>query len=74
MVFGNTFLKWSNAGCLVSWVNTAYRPPLKMNIDMITKKLKEKMMNSNDPMTDVIIKANNDIGNPIITARFLISL
>ncbi|AWX43609.1 hypothetical protein HME9304_00600 [Flagellimonas maritima] len=41
---------------------------------MMTNKLKEKMMNSNDPITDVIIKANNEIGNPIITARFRISL
>ena len=41
---------------------------------MMTKKLKEKMMNSNAPMTDVIIKANNEMGNLIITARFRISL
>ena len=41
---------------------------------MMTKKLKEKMMNNNDPMTDVIIKAKNEMGNPIITARFRISL
>jgi hypothetical protein len=41
---------------------------------MMTKKLKEKMMNSNDPMTDVIIKANNEMGSPIMTARFRISL
>ena len=41
---------------------------------MMTKKLKEKMINSNDPMTDVIIKANNEMGKPIITARFRISL
>ena len=40
----------------------------------MTKKLKEKMMNSNEPMTDVIIKANNEMGNLIITARFRISL
>ena len=31
-------------------------------------------MNNNDPMTEVIIKANNEMGSPIITARFLISL
>ncbi len=41
---------------------------------MMTKKLNEKMISSNDPMTDVIIKANNEMGNPIITARFRISL
>ncbi|WP_445735238.1 hypothetical protein [Mariniflexile sp.] len=36
---------------------------------MITVKLNEKMMNSNEPITTVIIKANNDMGRPIITAR-----
>ncbi|WP_262709943.1 hypothetical protein [Flavivirga rizhaonensis] len=35
----------------------------------MTAKLNEKMMNNNEPMTTVIIKANNDMGKPIITAR-----
>jgi len=45
-----------------------------MNTVMMTKKLKENMMNSNDPITEIIIKANNEMGSPIITARFLIFL
>ncbi len=41
---------------------------------MITEKLKENMIHNRDPITTVIIKANNDIGRPIIIARFLMFL
>jgi hypothetical protein len=51
-----------------------YSVALNTNTQMITKKLKEKMINSNEPMTDTIIRANSEIGNPIITARFLMFL
>ncbi|CAL2104161.1 conserved protein of unknown function [Tenacibaculum sp. 190130A14a] len=37
---------------------------------MITAKLNEKMMNNNDPITEIIMMANNEMGNPIIIARF----
>ncbi len=40
----------------------------------MTKKLKEKMTNNNEPITAVIISANSDMGKPIITARFLMFL
>ena len=51
------------------WVKAIYNTPFRRNTEMITVKLKEKMMNSNEPITTVIIKANNDMGRPIITAR-----
>ncbi len=40
----------------------------------MTLKLNEKMMNNNEPITAVIIRANRDIGNPINIARFRIFL
>ena len=40
----------------------------------MTEKLKEKMINNRDPITAVIMSANNDMGNPIIIARFLMFL
>ena len=38
-------------------------------METMTTKLNEKMINNKEPITDVIIKANRDMGNPIITAR-----
>ena len=51
------------------WVRAIYSMPFNRNTEMITVKLNEKMMNSKEPITTVIIKANNDMGRPIITAR-----
>ena len=56
------------------WVNAMYNTPFNMNTEMITAKLKEKIMNNNEPITVVIIKANNDMGSPMITARLRIFL
>ncbi len=74
MVCGNTLLKWNSAGFLVKCVNAIYRIALNTKTQRMTRKLKEKMINKREPITDVIIKANSDIGKPIITARFLIFL
>ncbi|GAA3508487.1 hypothetical protein GCM10022393_19770 [Aquimarina addita] len=74
MVCGNTFLKCNSAGFLVRCVNDTYKEALTTNTQIMTKKLKEKMISNNEPITDVIISANNEIGKPIITARFLIFL
>lgn len=41
-----------------------------MNTEMITTKLNEKMMNNNEPITEAIMMANNEMGKPIIIARF----
>ncbi|WP_262711330.1 hypothetical protein [Mariniflexile fucanivorans] len=41
---------------------------------MITPKLKEKMMTNNDARIETIIKANREMGNPKMTARFLMFL
>jgi hypothetical protein len=70
MVFGNTFLKCSKAGFLVICVKATYSEALNTNTAMITVKLNEKIMNSKEPITAVIIRANSDMGKPIITARF----
>jgi hypothetical protein len=69
MVCGNTFLMCIKAGFLVKWVSTVNNAPFHRNTDTMTTKLNEKMMNNKEPITDVIIKANWDMGSPIITAR-----
>ena len=56
------------------WVNEMYSTELRASTDTITAKLNEKMMNNNEPITDVIIKANSDMGSPMITARLRIFL
>jgi hypothetical protein len=69
MVCGNTLLMCIKAGFLVRWVSTVYNAPFHRNMETMTTKLNEKMINNKEPITDVIIKANRDMGNPIITAR-----
>lgn len=70
MVSGNTFLICSSAGFLVMCVSTTYKTALMANTEMMTAKLKENMMNNSEPITEVIIIANNEMGKPIIIARF----
>ena len=41
---------------------------------MISKKLKEKMMINKDASMATIINANREMGNPKMTARFLMFL
>ena len=69
MVCGNAFLICIKAEFLARWVSTVYNAPFHRNTEMMTVKLNEKMMNNKEPITDVIINANNDMGSPIITAR-----
>ncbi|CAH8283403.1 conserved hypothetical protein [Mariniflexile fucanivorans] len=59
---------------LVIRVKTTYKVALKISIPMITPKLKEKMMTNNDARIETIIKANREMGNPKMTARFLMFL
>jgi hypothetical protein len=51
-----------------------YKAALKMATPIIIAKLNEKMMTINDASTDIIIKANREMGNPKMTARFLMFL
>tara|TARA_R110002050_G_scaffold71771_4_gene154358 strand:+ start:3191 stop:3364 length:174 start_codon:yes stop_codon:yes gene_type:complete len=55
-------------------VRATYKAALKISMPMIIPKLKEKMMINNDAKTETIINANREIGNPKMTARFLIFL
>ena len=41
---------------------------------MIIPKLNEKMMTNSETRIETIIRANREMGNPKITARFLIFL
>ena len=74
MVCGNTFLKCNSEGFFVQCVNVMYKHPLNTKTETTTRKLKEKMIHNNEPITAVIITANSDIGKPMITALFLIFL
>ena len=69
MVCGNTFLMYIKAEFLVRWVNTIYNAPFHRNTNTMTTKLNEKIINNKEPITDVIIKANKDMDNPMITPR-----
>ena len=55
-------------------VNATYKDALKISMPIINPKLKEKMMINNDAKTETIIKANREMGNPKMTARFLMFL
>ena len=55
-------------------VMATYKAALKMSMPMIIPKLKEKMMINNDARMETIIKANSEMGNPNMTARFLMFL
>jgi hypothetical protein len=55
-------------------VKATYKAALKMRIPIINPKLKEKMMINNEARIETIIKANREMGNPKMTARFLIFL
>ena len=55
-------------------VKATYKAALKMSMPMIIPKLNEKMMINNEAKTETIIKANREMGNPNMTARFLMFL
>jgi hypothetical protein len=55
-------------------VKAIYRAVLKIRMPIINPKLKEKMMISNDAKMKTIINANREMGNPKMTARFLMFL
>ena len=55
-------------------VKATYKAELKMRIPIINPKLKEKMMINNDARIATIIKANREMGNPKMTACFLMFL
>ncbi len=55
-------------------VKATYKAALKIRMLIIITKLKEKMMINNDARIETIIKANREIGNPKMTARFLMFL
>ncbi len=46
-----------------------YSTALSASTETMTAKLNEKMMTNSEPITDIIIKANSDMGSPMITAR-----
>lgn len=41
---------------------------LNTNTEIITPRLNEKMITNSEPITETIINANKEIGNPIIMA------
>lgn len=55
-------------------VKATYKAASKMSMPIIIKKLKEKMMINSDARMATIIKANREMGNPKMTARFLMFL
>jgi hypothetical protein len=55
-------------------VKATYKAELKMSIPIIKTKLKEKMMINSDAKIETIISANKEIGNPKMTALFLMFL
>ena len=55
-------------------VKATYKAELKIRMPIINPKLKEKMMINNEARTETIIKANREMGNPKMTARFLMFL
>tara|TARA_Y100000815_G_scaffold266188_1_gene284098 strand:- start:1843 stop:2067 length:225 start_codon:yes stop_codon:yes gene_type:complete len=74
MIFGKALAIWNSCGLLAIWVRAIYRTTLRTNTPMIIPKLNEKMMTNSETRIETIIRANREMGNPKITARFLIFL
>ena len=55
-------------------VKVTYKAPLKTISPMMTPKLNEKIMISNEANMETIINANREMGRPKMTARFRIFL
>jgi hypothetical protein len=51
-----------------------YRPIFNTITPMIIPKLKEKIMTNNEATTEIIIRANREMGSPKMTALFLMFL
>ncbi|HEY9185833.1 MAG TPA: hypothetical protein VIM94_10950 [Salegentibacter sp.] len=71
---GKTFENWNSCGFLVNLVKQIYRMQLKINTVVTAPKLKENIITSSDPTTDIIISAKSDTGKPQIIALFLMFL
>jgi hypothetical protein len=74
MICGNAFAIWKSCGLCAIRVKATYREALNTNTPIIIPKLKEKMMMSNEAKIETIIKANREMGNPKMTALFLMFL
>jgi hypothetical protein len=55
-------------------VKATYKAALKISMLIIITKLKEKMMINNEARMETIIMANREMGNPKMTACFLMFL
>jgi hypothetical protein len=55
-------------------ISAIYRATFKMITPIIIPKLKEKIMTKSEATTEIIIRANREMGSPKMTARFLIFL
>lgn len=74
MIVENTFATWNTWGLFTDLIKAMYKAELKTNTPQIIPKPKEKMMTSNDAITETMIIANRDKGNPKMIAVFLIFL
>jgi len=74
MLFGKVFAIWNSCELLVIWVRAIYKTELRTKTPMITPKLNEKIMTNKEAIMEIIITAKREIGNPKMTALFLIFL
>lgn len=72
MVWGKTFWRLNDWGFLAHCVNAPNSRALNNKSATMTPRLKENMVINREPMTDTIISANREIGNPMIMARLRI--
>ena len=74
IILGKALAVWKSCGLLAILVRAMYKAALKTITPIIIKKLNEKMMINNEARIATIINANKEIGNPKMTARFLMFL
>ena len=74
MLFGKVFTIWNSCGLLVIRVRAIYKTELRTNTPMIIPKLNEKIMINKEAIMEIIITAKREIGNPKMTALFLMFL
>jgi len=74
MLFGKVFAIWNSCGLLGIRVRAIYKTELRTNTPMITPKLNEKIMTNKETTMKIIITAKREMGNPKMTALFLMFL
>ena len=74
IILGKGLENWKSCGLFVIRISAIYKPTLNVIIPTIIPKLKENIITRREAITEIIIRANREMGSPKMTARFLMFL